>query len=328
MTTPGQYLTLWCNAKFTPSALEELRDGIGRHRLVFSSTPPTGNLAGSAPDPELNHADVALGQPDPQQILTLPRLRWVHLTSAGYTRYDRGDVRAAFASRGAALTNSSAVYAEPCAEHVCAMMLALARRLPQCLLDQSTTRPWHAAEHRIRSYVLAGQSAVIVGYGAIGRRLVELLGPLRMDLTCVRRKPSGDEPVHVVPQDRLNDVLPTADHVINILPENSGTVGLFDFARNQLIKKGAIFYNIGRGTTVIQDALLASLRSGRLAGAYLDVTDPEPLPPDHPLWSEPNCYITPHTAGGRADEFERLVRHFLDNLKRFDSGRELIDRVV
>ena len=94
------------------------------------------------------------------------------------------------------------------------------------------------------------------------------------------------------------------------------------------MKPGAIFYNIGRGTTVDQTALLNALKSGRLSAAYLDVTDPEPLPKDHPLWSVPNCYITPHTAGGHAEEFERLATHFLNNLKRFEEGKALVDRVI
>jgi phosphoglycerate dehydrogenase-like enzyme len=328
MTSPAEPLTIWCNAKFPPAALEELRAGLNGHRLVFSSTPPTGNLVGSAPDPGLERADIAFGQPDPAQVMRLPRLRWVHLTSAGYTRYDRDDLRSALRGRGATLTNSSAVYAEPCAEHAFAMMLALARRLPQCVVDQQTTRPWHAAEHRIRSRVLTGQSALIVGYGAIGRRLVELLAPLRMNVVCVRRRPAGDEGVRVVPQDRIAEWLPQADHVVNILPENAETVGFFGAGRIAAIKRGGAFYNIGRGTTVNQDALIAALRSGHVAAAYLDVTDPEPLPPDHPLWSAPNCFITPHTAGGRDDEFEHLVRHFLENLRRLEAGQPLRDRVV
>jgi phosphoglycerate dehydrogenase-like enzyme len=94
------------------------------------------------------------------------------------------------------------------------------------------------------------------------------------------------------------------------------------------MKDGAAFYNIGRGTTIDQAALAGALHAGRLRGAYLDVTDPEPLPPDHPLWAAPNCFITPHTAGGRDDEFERLVRHFLDNLRKLESGHELVDRIV
>ena len=89
-----------------------------------------------------------------------------------------------------------------------------------------------------------------------------------------------------------------------------------------------MFYNIGRGTTVDQSALLDALHTGKLSAAYLDVTNPEPLPPDHPLWSAPNCYITPHTAGGHHDEFERLARHFIDNLRRFERGEELVDRIV
>jgi phosphoglycerate dehydrogenase-like enzyme len=329
MTNPAAPpLTIWCNAKFPPAALNELRQGLSHHRLVFSSTPPTGNLAGSTADPELERADVAFGQPDPAQVMALPRVRWVHITSAGYTRYDRDDLRAALRARGAILTNSSQVYAEPCAEHAFAFMLALARRLPQCAADQQTSRAWKAAEHRIQARVLSGQSVLIVGYGAIGRRLAELLAPLRMNVACVRRRPAGDENVAVVPESQLDGLLPHVDHVVNILPENVGTVGFFDARRIAAMKEGAAFYNIGRGTTVDQTALAGALHAGRLRGAYLDVTDPEPLPPDHPLWAAPNCFITPHTAGGRDDEFERLVRHFLDNLRKLESGEELVDRIV
>ena len=94
------------------------------------------------------------------------------------------------------------------------------------------------------------------------------------------------------------------------------------------MKRGAVFYNIGRGTTVDQDALGEALRSGQLRAAYLDVTDPEPLPPEHPLWTTPNCVITPHTAGGHADEWVRLVKHFLVNLRRHEAGQPLLDRVI
>jgi phosphoglycerate dehydrogenase-like enzyme len=327
MTAVPSRLTIWCNAKFTPAALDELKRGSSNHRLVLSAS-TTGNLASTGPDRDLETADVALGQPDPGQVMSLPRLGWVHLTSAGYTRYDRDDLRTAVRARGAAVTNSSAVYAEPCAEHVFSMMLGLARRLPQCVVDQQSTRPWHAAEHRIRARVLAGQTAVIVGYGAIGRRLAELLAPLRMDVVAVRRRPAGDEGVRVVPQEQLDALLPRADHVIDILPDNAGTVRFFDALRIRAIKPGGSFYNIGRGTTVDQDALRAALEAGKLSAAYLDVTDPEPLPPDHPLWRAPNCFITPHTAGGRHDEFEQLVRHFVANLRRFETARPLLDRII
>ena len=93
------------------------------------------------------------------------------------------------------------------------------------------------------------------------------------------------------------------------------------------MSKGAIFYNVGRGTTVDQEALLDALQSGALGAAYLDVCTPEPLPPDHPLWSAPNCHVTPHSAGGHAGESERLIRHFTENLRRFAEGAALVDRV-
>ena len=321
-------LTIWCNASFPPAALDELQRGLGPHRLVLPAALQASNLAAGSADPNLATADIAFGQPDPQQVMTLHGLRWVHLTSAGYTRYDRADLKTALRGRGAALTNSSAVYEEPCAEHALAMMLALARRLPQCVTDQRAERSWKAAEHRIQSHLLAGQTALIVGYGTIARRLVELLAPFRMNITCVRRTPRGDETAPTVPTGRVDEFLPTADHVVNILPQNAETDQFFDAGRFARMKPGATFYNIGRGTTVDQTALLGALRSQRLAAAYLDVTDPEPLPGEHPLWTAPNCFITPHTAGGSHDEFHRLVRHFLDNLRRFERGEALKDRVV
>ena len=93
-------------------------------------------------------------------------------------------------------------------------------------------------------------------------------------------------------------------------------------------KSGARFYNVGRGATVDQDALLEGLKSGRIGAAYLDVTSPEPLPPGHPLWTAPNCFITPHTAGGRNDEGVELVRHFLANLSTFGTGGPMTDRIL
>jgi phosphoglycerate dehydrogenase-like enzyme len=119
-----------------------------------------------------------------------------------------------------------------------------------------------------------------------------------------------------------------AHHIVNILPESAETRHFFNRARFAAVKPGAIFYNIGRGVTVDQEALLEALRSGRIAAAWLDVTDPEPLPDDHPLWAEPHCFVTPHVAGGHVDEAKTLVRHFLTNLERFVHGEPLLDRVM
>ncbi|MBC8132512.1 MAG: hypothetical protein H7X95_05980 [Deltaproteobacteria bacterium] len=151
-----------------------------------------------------------------------------------------------------------------------------------------------------------------------------------MRLSAVRRRVVGDEPISTYGFDdpRAAQALAQADHVIDILPESPSTARFFDAQRFSRLKKGAVFYNIGRGATVAEDALGKALVSGDLAAAYLDVTSVEPLPREHPLWSTPNCFITPHTAGGHRDESTRLVRHFLDNLARFTSGQPLLDRVV
>jgi phosphoglycerate dehydrogenase-like enzyme len=126
----------------------------------------------------------------------------------------------------------------------------------------------------------------------------------------------------------LQSALVSADHVISILPDNAESVRFISSERLGWMKPGAIFYNIARGTTVDQEALLESLRSGHLGAAWLDVTDPEPLPDDHPLWDAPNCYITPHTAGGHGNESETLVRHFLNNLELYLGGLPLNDRII
>ena len=153
---------------------------------------------------------------------------------------------------------------------------------------------------------------------------MELLAPFRMQIAAVRRHPASDEGIPIISADAIAD----ADHVVNILPDNPGTRGFFNVARFSRMQRGTAFYNIGRGTTVDQDALLVALRSGHLAAAWLDVTEPEPLPDDHPLRAEENCFITPHIAGGHGNESETLVRHFLENFKRYQDGSPLLDRVM
>jgi phosphoglycerate dehydrogenase-like enzyme len=322
-------LTIYCNADLLPPAVALLRQEVGPHHLVIPTAPVRLGQKAAA-DPALAGADVAFGQPEVEQVLASPRLRWVQLASAGYTSFDREDVRATFRGRGAVLTKSSLVYDEPCAEHVLAFMCAQARLLPEAMAAQRGARGWAQRDTRQRSRLLREQSAVIVGFGSIGRRLVELLAPLAMRVSALRRRVAGDEavPTFAVDDPRAAAALAGADHVIDLLPGSRSTERFFDAARLGALKPGAIFYNVGRGGTVDQEALRALLISGRLGAAYLDVTTPEPLPPDHPLWSTPNCFITPHSAGGHDTENERQVRLFLENLRRFTAGEPLLDRVV
>lgn len=321
-------LTIWSNAKFNDAATRLLAEGLSGHRLVHSKQASGNILAAGAADPELATADVAFGQPVAADCLRNPRLRWVEVSTAGYTRYDTPEFKEAFRARGSAFTNASGVFADPCAQHVLAMMLALGRQLLPSFRDQLGDHAWNHFPRRADSRLLTGQTVVMLGFGAIGRRLAEFLTPFGMKLYAIRRSAHSEPGVHIVPEEKLSAILPLADHVVNILPENAATLNYVNARRLACCKPGARFYNVGRGTTVDQNALLEALRSGRIGDAYLDVFDPEPFPADHPLWTTPNCFITPHTAGGRGDQDEALVKHFLGNLAAFESGKPMQDRVV
>jgi len=319
-------LTIWCNARFPEGAMRRLEEGTSGHRLILSPHAIPSILAAGGPDPAMAEADVVFGQPDVQDCLRYRKVRWVHLTTAGFARYDTDDFRENFRERGAALTKASAVFAEPAAEHVLAMILALDRRLLPTYRDQMTERSWPMEGTRSASRLLLGRTVVLLGFGAIGRRVAEMLAPFRCEIYAVRRQTRSELGVRIVPESDLTSVLARADHVVNVLPDSEATRRWVNARRLACFRRGARFYNVGRGSTVDQDALLEALRSGALGAAYLDVTDPEPLPPDHPLWTAPNCFITPHSAGGRDDQAMALVEHFLGNLAAFDRGQALTDR--
>jgi phosphoglycerate dehydrogenase-like enzyme len=272
-------------------------------------------------------AEVVFGQPDPATVLQSKKLRWIHLSSAGYAPYHTPAFRNGLRVLRAILTNSSGVFDEPCAQHIMAWLLADARQLYACHNNQNSSHAWPQNELREKTRLLAEQTILIAGFGAIGRRLTELLAPYSVQLIGYRRSPQPDSLIRIVGPEKLSAALAEADHVVNILPQSPETQLFFNSERLGWIKAGARYYSIGRGATTDQEALLGSLRSGHLSAAYLDVTTPEPLPADHPLWSTPNCFITPHIGGGHADEALRIVKHFVRNLRRFERGEALVNKV-
>ncbi len=320
--------TIFSDLALSGAPLDLLRTGVAPHRLIEARRPTASVLAKAEADPAFPTAEIAFGQPDLDNIRASDRLRWIHLTSAGFTRYDTDTFRAFARERGIVVTNSSHVYAQPCAEHVFSFLMAQSRCLPAQLASRTPNGSAEWLHLRAIPRSPRGQHVLILGFGTIARYLLPMLAPFGMKVTALRRQPRGDEGVEVVTPDQLASVLPTVDHVINILPDNAASRGFVDAAFLAAMKPGCIFYNIGRGTTADQAALDAALRSGHLAAAWLDVTDPEPLPDSHPLRSAPNCFITPHTAGGHHLEAECLVRHFLGNLHRFNAGHSLLDRVI
>jgi len=320
-------LSIYVDFSGSAEALQLLREETKEHELIFANRPGGSVLAEAGADPKIAEADIAFGQPDPRGIEHAHRLKWIQVSSSGITRYDNPEFRALMAKRNIAVSNSASVYEEPCAIHALSFILAQARCLPTALASRADngSAEWKALRNTCT--LMRDKTVLIVGYGAIGRRLAELLKPFEAKVVAYRRKPRGDENVPMISQDQLAAALATVDHVVDILPDSTETRHFFDAARFAQMKRGAVFYNIGRGATVDQHALQETLRS-HLAAAWLDVTEPEPLPAGHPLLSATNCFITPHIAGGHTNESGTLVRHFLKNLRRFLNIEALVDRVM
>ncbi len=244
---------------------------------------------------------------------------WFHSMSAGVD----SPVFSTFLVRGARLTTSSGASAPPIAGTVMMYLLALSRNLPGLLRSQAA-HEWSPAPFRD----LDGQRLVVVGYGPIGQEVVRLATAFRMDPVVVRRSAHGDEPCAVRPLSELIDVVRTADAVVVALPLAPETRGIISAEVIGAMASNAVFVNVGRGELVDQAALTDALSSGRLAGAGLDVFDPEPLPSDDSLWDLPNVIISPHNSGSSDGTTERVAEIFLDNLGRFVRGEPLRNEVT
>jgi len=321
-------LKIYSDTPFGETALNLLKSGIGPHALVFPEVMAESVLGQSVAGPAIRGVDLIFGQPDVASVLEVENLRWMHVSTAGYTRYDKPEFREAMKQRGVVVTNSSSVYADACVEHFMAYLFAQSRQLLPNLASSCAngSNEWFGL--RESAVPLAGQSLVILGYGTIAKRMIECLAPFGMRISAMRRSPRGDEPVPIFTPDTVGKALADADHVVNILPDNDDSHHFVNEALVASMKPGAVFYNIGRGRTVDQSALASALNSGQLSAAWLDVTDPEPLPEDHELRIARNCHITPHTAGGHRAESVTLVRHFLENLDRFQRNKPLLNQII
>lgn len=259
------------------------------------------------------------------ELAAAARLGWFQSIGAGVEQLQLGAMR----DRQILVTNTSGMHAINIAEHVLAMMLAFARQLPQLIRSQSR-REWNDGI-RGKLFELFGQTLHVVGYGEIGRRLAYDAKALGMRVTATRRQigPTSDGIADDIrPLAQLADQIALADHVAICLPQTSTTIGLFDASMIGRMKRGAYIYNIGRGAIIDADALVTALSEGRLGGAGLDVTDPEPLPSDSPFWQMPNVIITAHTAGSTPYFFDRLVEIIVDNASRYRDGlpmRNVVD---
>lgn len=259
----------------------------------------------------------------PEELAGAPRLRWVHSSAVAVETICVDEL----AARGIVLTNSRGVQAQPIAEHVLAVTLALLKQIPFALARQREAR-WAQNEFvgpRLPR-LLAGRTLGLIGLGSIGAAVARLAHACGMRVIAVRRRPGlpPEAPVDEVwPVAALRDVLACADVVVIAAPLTRATDGLIGAAELAAMRPDAVLVNVGRGRLVDAEALVAALREGRIAGAALDVFPEEPLPPGHPLWTLPDVLITPHTSGFRAGHWDAVVDLFADNLRRFEAGEPL-----
>jgi phosphoglycerate dehydrogenase-like enzyme len=232
------------------------------------------------------------------------RLRWVHVAGAGVDRVLFPEL----VDSDVTVTNSRGVFERPMAEYVLALLLAWAKDLPGTLARQRE-RTW---EHR-ETFSLRGRLAVVVGSGPIGREIQALLEAVGMRVRLLGRAESANLPAHVG----------DADFLVGVAPLTERTRGLFDRKVFEALPDRARFVNVGRGASVVEADLLRALDEGDLAGAALDVFAEEPLPADHPLWSQERVVVSPHMAADAVGWREALVEVFTDNLRRWRAGEPL-----
>ncbi len=260
----------------------------------------------------------------PEQFVVARKLRWIHAPSAAVHQFMFRELLAS----EVILTNSTEVHGPVVAEHVIALMFALAKKIPQALAFQQKRiwgqeAIWSEGAHPRE---LADATLGLIGVGGIGRRVAQMASALGMRVIAVREhvekgRPLGVEKVFAT--GAINEMLRQSDFVVMAAPVTKSTQKLMNAERLAIMKPEAYLINVGRGAQVDESELADALRNRRIAGAALDVFEHEPLPADSPLWSLDNLLITPHTAGLTDKLWHRHYEHFSGNVQRFLGGEPL-----
>jgi phosphoglycerate dehydrogenase-like enzyme len=302
------------DADFRDRLQERLQD----IQVVFNESGNTGSI-----DPEVaENTIIIFGNPPRDFLSRCPKLQWVQLQSAGTDGFVNGELGV-----NVLLTSATGGYGHGVSEHMAGLTFALCKKL-HLYRDEQNKGAW-----RPRGQVKSIQGAVtlVLGMGDIGNEYARRMKALGAYIIGIRRT-DRPKPVYADEMflpDKLEEVLPRADILAMILPGVQASAGIINRERLAKMKQGAIIVNAGRGSAIDMEALCDALESGRLEGAGLDVTDPEPLPPGHRLWKIENALITPHVAGGRyMPETGRYIMELnLENASRFMKGETLLSMV-
>jgi D-3-phosphoglycerate dehydrogenase len=273
---------------------------------------------------ELPTADVFCGHPKVpvpwDEVVRRDRLRWIQSSAAGL---DHCLVPCVIESN-IFVTSASGVLANQVADHTIALLTGLLRGLPTYLRAQQKRE-----FIRRPTRDLHGARIGIIGLGRNGRRLAEVLSAFHTTIVATDWYPVNKPPhvAELLDADAVDDILPRIDILILAAPLTNHTRGMIDARRLALLPRGAIVVNVARGQLVVTDDLVHALESGHLGGAAVDVTDPEPLPPESKLWLQPNVIITPHVGGQSATRIDDMTNFFCGNLARYQAGQPLVNLV-
>jgi phosphoglycerate dehydrogenase-like enzyme len=262
-----------------------------------------------------------------EQFARARSLRWIHSPSAGLDKL----LTPRLVESDVAVTNARTVHAVPVAEHAIALVLALARNLWECFRHQAE-RAWGRRQLWQKEHLpqeVNGRTLGLVGFGAIGQEIAARAKGLEMRVVAVKRDPSrgADLADRVYSLQQLPAMLAEADYLVLAAPDTPQTRQLISQEELRRMKPTAYLINVSRGSLVDTEALRKALESGTIAGAGLDVTDPEPLPPEHPLWTTPHVLITHHMGGATDRLWQRQTELLKENLRRYLAGEPLLNLV-
>jgi phosphoglycerate dehydrogenase-like enzyme len=270
-------------------------------------------------------ADIFFGFPSKDLLSYAPRLKWIQASSAGVEFV--ANIPELVAS-DVILTNTRGAHGPSIGEHALALLLTMTRHIPESL-EQQRRKHWERGRLYKTAREIGGLTMGIIGFGALGRGIAKRAQAFEMNILAVDAQAISGEPFveEVWPVSRLDDLIEQSDVVVVATPLTAETRHLIDAGRLAKMKPDAYLIVVSRGGIVVEDALLASLNEGRIAGAALDVVEQEPMPTDHPLWDAPNFVLTPHLAGASAPKERRVVEIFRDNLQRYLNDEPLLNVV-
>jgi phosphoglycerate dehydrogenase-like enzyme len=278
---------------------------------------------------EIANAEILFSQSlTPEQFAVARKLRWIHSSAAAVHQF----IFPELVKSNVVLTNAREVHGRGVAEHVMALILAMAKRIPESVRFQQK-RVWGQDilwSGGATPLDVDGATLGLVGFGSIGRNVAKYAHAMGMRVIVVREHPGQNPPEFVeqeLPSSRLADMLAQSDHVVLSPPLTASTKGMIGREQLGKMKPSAFLVNVGRGPLLDEPALIDALREHKIAGAALDVFDKEPLPADSPLWELENLLITPHTAGMDQRLWERHYALFSENLRRYFKGEPLLGLV-